>query len=418
MSQKIRAIKGMEDLYQTETLKLWRFVEQSARDIFGGAGFQEIRTPIVEDAALFERSVGEATDIVEKEMYTLLDRNEKRLALRPEGTASVVRAFIEHFTSHQILEAKFYYLGPMFRYERPQKGRYRQFHQIGAELFGTDHPLSDVEIIGLTFRLLTQLGLTNIKLKLNTLGSSACREKYLAALKDFLQGIHDKLDPATQARVQRSPLRVLDSKDPEVQKLLKQSPSILDFISEEAKEHWQQVQAGLKRMEIPFELDERLVRGLDYYEKTVFEITAEGLGAQNAVAGGGRYNRLVKDLGGPEVPAVGFALGMERLVSLLQAKNLKLPKRRRLYALGLEENSEQILFAELTKLRQAGFIAQMDFGSGSLKAKLKRASRWDADFVLILGESERDKGVVILRDMHASTQKEIPISELVTSLKI
>lgn len=416
MTQKIRAIKGMDDLFAPEQVALWQWVEQKARDIFGAAGFQEIRTPIVEEAALFERSVGEATDIVEKEMYTLTDRKGKRLALRPEGTAGVVRAFIEHFTSHQINEGRFYYFGPFFRYERPQKGRYRQFNQIGAEIFGTDHPLSDVEMISLVMQLLQKVGLQKIQLKLNCLGTMACRDRYREALQKFLEGIHEQLDQDTQERVRRNPLRVLDSKDPKVQALLKEAPDILEFLSAEAKQHWEQVQKGLQALGIPFVVDSKLVRGLDYYEMMVFEITAEGLGAQNAVAGGGRYNDLVQDLGGPKVPAVGFALGMERLIALLMEHGPKLPQAKRVYAMGLDPLSEELLLQQLAPLREVGGVVQLDMGGGSLKAKLKRADRWQADYVLILGESEREKNVVILRDMKASEQKEVALEKLIETV--
>ena len=414
--QKFTAVKGMEDLFQPEQVHLWRTVEGKAREIFGRAGFQEIRTPVTEDAGLFERSVGEATEIVEKEMYILKDRNEKRLALRPEGTASVVRAFIEHFTDHQVNEGRFFYMGPMFRYERPQKGRLRQFHQIGAEIFGADHPFVDAEMIGLVDQLFHELHLDKLKLQINSLGTRECRAKYIEALRSFLEKIGGGLDKEVQERVKRNPLRVLDSKDEKVVALLQSAPKILDFLSPESKSHFEKVQEGLAQMHIPFEINPKMVRGLDYYEKTVFEFISGELGAQNAVAGGGRYNDLVADLGGPPVPAVGFALGMERLISLLPQEKLAAESLPRIYCIALDEVSAGDLFSQLKDLREAGLLVQMDLGVGSLKNKMRRASNWQADTVVISGEDERKKGVVVLRNMKDSTQEEVPAEELFTSL--
>lgn len=416
MSQKITGIKGMEDLYQAEDVRLWQKVEEKARKTFEPAGFQEIRTPIVEDAALFERSVGEATDIVEKEMYILYDRNEKRLALRPEGTASIVRSFIEHFTSHNISEGRFYYLGPMYRYERPQKGRLRQFYQIGAEVFGTDHPLADAEMIALVVQLFKELGLKKYELQLNSLGSRECRIKYREALKKFLTKVCGAWDKEVQERVQRNPLRVLDSKDEAVQKALEQAPNILDFLSSESKSHFEEVQRALQQIGISFTVNPRTVRGLDYYEKTVFEFISEELGAQNTVAAGGRYNDLVKDLGGPPVPGVGFALGMERLTSLLPRESITGSALPRVYLIGLDEQADQDLFTQLEGIREAGAQVQMDFGGSSLKSKMRRASKWDAQWVVLAGHEERSRGVIVVRNMEAGNQEEIPPDELISHL--
>jgi histidyl-tRNA synthetase len=414
--QKFKAVKGMEDLIQPEQLHLWRSAEAKAREVFGRAGFQEIRTPIAEEAGLFERSVGESTEIVEKEMYTLVDRNDNRLALRPEGTASVVRAFIEHFTDHQVTEARFLYMGPMFRYERPQKGRLRQFHQIGAEIFGADHPYLDAELIGLVDQLFHELHLDKLQLKINSLGSRECRAKYIEALKVFLEKIRGDLDPDVQERVERNPLRILDSKDEKVLALLSGAPRILDYLSSESREHFEKVQEGLAQLQIPFEVDPKMVRGLDYYEKTVFEFISPDLGAQNAVAGGGRYNDLVADLGGPSVPAVGFALGMERLISLLPQEKLASEELPRIYCLALDEASARELFSQLKDLREAGLMVQMEFGEGSLKSKMRKAAKWNAEIVVISGEAERNKGVVVIRNMKDSSQEEVPAEELFTTL--
>lgn len=412
MGNKITGVKGMEDLHGKEEAKTWQRIEQQARSLFETAGFQEIRTPVVEDAALFERGVGAETEIVEKEMYTLLDRNGHRLALRPEGTASVVRAFIEHYTDHQRTEGRFYYLGPMFRYERPQKGRLRQFHQIGAEIFGADHPLVDAELIALAAQLLKDAGAADCELHLNSLGSGACRENYMQSLVNYLQSVAELLCDDCRRRIIRNPLRALDCKKPSCIQATQNAPLIADSWSEESRKHFERVQSGLKDLDVPFVISPRLVRGLDYYERTVFEFTSKSLGAQNAVAAGGRYNNLVEDLGGPSVPGVGFALGMERLVALLPAEAKGSFGRPRVYLIGLGEAQEAELFRQLKGLREVGVVAEMDYGEGALKHKLKRADRWGAQWVILFGEDEAKKGVVVVRSMSDGSQEEIPFAEL------
>ncbi len=412
MGKKFTGVKGMEDLTDPKQVKLWQYVEQRARAILEPAGFQEIRTPILENADLFERSVGQSTEIVEKEMYTLVDRSENRLALRPEGTASVVRAFIEHFTDRQETEGRFYYLGPMYRYERPQKGRLRQFSQIGTEIFGADHPLLDAELIGLAHQLFQDLGLTDLQLQLNSLGSREDRDRYRAALGEYLKGIAEKLCEDCRRRIERNPLRALDCKKQGCVEATKDAPAMTEFLSAETRGHFESLQAALKAQDIPFSLNPRLVRGLDYYEKTVFEFISPGLGAQNAVAAGGRYNDLVSELGGPEVPAVGFAIGMERLISLLPPNLVHGFEKPRVYLLGLDDASNQDLFRHLKDLREAGVVAELDYGSGSLKSKMRRASRWRAQWVILYGEEERKKGVAVVRNMDDGAQEEIPFDEL------
>jgi histidyl-tRNA synthetase len=416
MSKLITGVKGMEDLYRPEDAKLWQRIEQQVRSLFEPAGFEEMRTPVVEDAALFERSVGEETEIVEKEMYTLLDRNGHRLALRPEGTASVVRAFIEHFTSHQKTEGRFYYLGPMFRYERPQKGRLRQFHQIGAEIFGPDHPLADAELISLTHQFLRDLGVSGVELHLNSLGSRECRDRYRQELVAYLQGVVELLCEDCRRRIVRNPLRALDCKKPGCVHATKNAPSIAGSWSQESRAHFERVQAGLADLGVPYVLSPRLVRGLDYYERTVFEFIAKDLGAQNTVAAGGRYNDLVEDLGGPSIPGVGFALGIERLVSLLSPEARESAPRPRVYLVGLGAPQERELFLRLQGLREAGVVAELDYGEGSLKSKMKRADRWGAQWAVLYGEDEAKKGVVVVRNMSDGTQEEIAFSELFTRL--
>lgn len=417
MGKKVSGIKGMEDLHQPQQVRLWQWVESRAKQIFEAAGFQELRTPIVEDAGLFERSVGEHTDIVEKEMYTLEDRKGKRLALRPEGTASVVRAFVEHYTSHNIHEGRFYYLGPMYRYERPQKGRFRQFYQIGTEVFGSDHPLVDAELIYLGQQLFKELGLHDqVSLQLNSLGSLECRNRYREALKGFLEKVKGDFSEEARERLERNPLRLLDSKEEAVQESLAAAPVMTDFLSDESKAHFEEVQWGLKELEVPFELNPRIVRGLDYYEKTVFEWVGVGLGAQNAVAAGGRYNHLVKDLGGPDLPGVGFALGMERVVSLVPPERLSEGPTPRVYLIPLDETAGRELFLQLNELREAGAKVHLDLEGHSLKSKMRRAAKWKADWGVIRGPEERAKGVVVFRNMKESSQEEIPADELLSRL--
>jgi len=412
MGKKIEGVKGMQDLVDARQVKIWQHIERRARAIFEPAGFQEIRTPLVEDVALFERGVGEATEIVEKEMYTLTDRNDKLLALRPEGTASVVRAFVEHFAGHQQNEGRFYYFGPMYRYERMQKGRLRQFHQIGIEVFGADHPILDAEVMGLGQQFFSDLGIAGLSLQINSLGSKACREKYIAALRAFLEGVREQLCTDCQRRIERNPLRVLDCKKESCGVVLQNAPLLPDYLSEESRSHFAQVQSALQLQDIPFQLNPRLVRGLDYYEKTVFEFVSGELGAQNTLCAGGRYNDLVHDLGGPSIPAVGFALGMERLVSLIPEERSQGYEAPRVYMIGLDDAASRDLFPQLKGLRESGVVAELDFGGGSLKNKLKRADRWQAQWAIIYGEDERKKGVVIVRSMGDGTQEEIPFDEL------
>jgi histidyl-tRNA synthetase len=411
MSQKINSIRGMEDLFDPEEVKKWHWVEHKAREIFQTAGFQEIRTPILEEATLFERSVGDTTEIVEKEMYTLLDRNGKKLAMRPEGTASVVRAFVEHFTSHQIQEGRFYYFGPMFRYERPQKGRLRQLHQVGVEVFGVDHPWVDAEVIGLIHQYFFEVGIEHLTLSINSLGTRECRERYLKALSQFLSTLQDALCDECQKRMDRNPLRVLDCKKEGCIEATAKAPQIFDFLSDESKNHFLQLQEGLKSLNIPYQINHRLVRGLDYYEKTVFEFLSGELGAQNSVAGGGRYNDLVKDLGGPQVPAIGFAVGIERLISILHHEKIPFQTKTRVYLVGLDEDSTQELFKFLKPLRASGLVVEQDFAPGSLKSKMRRADRWKAEYVAICGEEERKRGVVILRNMKNQSQEEVLLQD-------
>ena len=385
----LRAVKGMNDLFCPE-LNIWQKIEKTAAEIFSAYGFQEIRTPILEELSLYVRGVGEESDIVAKEMYALKDRDEKMLSLRPEGTAGVVRAVIENSKVGLDGELKSFYVGPMFRRERPQKGRLRQFHQIGVEFFGVAEASVDVEVIAMLHDFLAALGLQDLKLILNTLGQPEERVDYLKALYDYFVFHSDNICSDCQRRLQKNTLRILDCKQPQCVKISEDAPLILAFLSEESLEHFNEVQAGLTRLSIPYEVSPRLVRGLDYYNRTVFEIVASsGLGAQNAVAAGGRYDGLVKKLGGSDVPAFGFAAGIERIVLLLieqsgaaQAIPLDVVL---VYA---DSIGKEKAFELLYQLRRKNIKADLDHKSRSVKAQMRRADRLGSKTVLVIGEKE------------------------------
>ncbi|MEB3212618.1 MAG: histidine--tRNA ligase, partial [Leptolyngbyaceae bacterium] len=313
----VKAIRGTRDILP-EDIGHWQHVEAIARETLGRAAFREIRTPIFEQTSLFERGIGEATDVVGKEMYSFTDRGDRPITLRPENTAGVVRAFIEHNLYAQGGVQRLWYTGPMFRYERPQAGRQRQFHQLGVEVIGSADPRADVEVIALAMDLLSQLGITELSLNLNSVGNFGDRQRYREALVDYFTPFKDELDADSQERLTRNPLRILDSKDQRTQEIATDAPSLLDYLEDDSKRHFERVQALLTNLNIVYELNPRLVRGLDYYTHTAFEIISNNLGAQGTVCGGGRYDGLVTQLGGPDTPAVGWAIGMERLILLLQ----------------------------------------------------------------------------------------------------
>ncbi len=389
----------MVDLLPEHT-PLWQHVEATARAHFQRAAVQEIRTPLLEVTELFARGIGEATDVVGKEMYTFLDRGERSCTLRPEGTASVVRAAIQHGLLSQGSQ-RLWYGGPMFRYERPQAGRQRQFHQIGLELLGFADARSDVEAIAIAWDLLADLGVAGLALELNTLGSPDDRVRYRQQLVAWLEAHRDQLDADSQARIHANPLRVLDSKHPDTQALLAGAPSLADALSSESRERFAQVQAGLAALAIPFQLNPRLVRGLDYYSHTAFEITSSQLGAQATVCGGGRYDGLVQQLGGPPTAAIGWALGMERLVLLLSQVSAPPVQPLDLYVVSRGEAAEALAVPLARSCRAAGLAVEWD-GSGAAFAKqFKRADRSGARFAAVIGDGEAAEGVVRLKHLRA-----------------
>jgi len=411
----IKAIKGVKDLLPEESPR-WRFIEDTGRRWAQRYGFQEIRVPIFETTTLFARSIGATTDIVEKEMYTFADRDGSSLTLRPEGTAGTVRAFIEHNRAADPRPQKFYYTGPMFRHERPQAGRLRQFHQFGVESFGIANPRADVEVISLLWRLLSDLSLPGLTLEINNLGYSDDRARYKPLLVAFLKSVETRLCANCQRRIEGNPLRVLDCKVPDCRSATEDAPRLADSLSPAARDHFACVTAGLQSVGIPFDLNPRLVRGLDYYCLTAFEVTCSHLGAQNAVGAGGRYDGLVEQLGGPAVPAVGFAVGLER-IALMMPDAMIVPSAPRIYVAAFGTKAVDVGCALLDELRQAGVPADMDFRSTSLKAHLRQADRLGALYTILLGDDEIEKGTATLRNMQTKAQEDLPLRDLVSSLQ-
>ncbi len=418
MSNTLQAIRGMHDVLPQQTA-LWQFVEERLRTICQGFGYQEIRLPIVESTALFKRAIGEVTDIVEKEMYSFDDRNGDNLTLRPEGTAGCVRACIEHGLLHNQTQ-RLWYQGPMFRHERPQKGRYRQFHQIGVEAFGMPGPDIDIELILLTASLWQALGVTGLQLQLNTLGTAAERVVYRDQLVAFLRHHSASLDADSLRRLETNPLRVLDSKNPQVQALLADAPRLYDHLGAASRTHFAAVCEGLRAAGIEYEVNHRLVRGLDYYVHTVFEWVTDKLGAQGTVCAGGRYDGLVEQLGGKATPAMGFAMGIERLVALLEDHHMPvLPPQADVYivASGAASLHAQAIAQQLRNgIRGLRVISHC--GVAGFKAQFKKADRSGARLALIIGEDELAQGVIgfkPLRDQHE--QRQIPLTSLVEQVQ-
>jgi histidyl-tRNA synthetase len=409
-------IKGFKDVLPWET-GTWQRLDRVARSIFRSFGFQEIIPPLMERTELFSRSIGEDTDIVSKEMYTLPDSKGRGMTLRPEATASLVRAYIQHRLYEKNPIQKLFLIGPMFRHERPQKGRFRQFHQIDAEIFGDPGPRSDAEIIVLAMALFEAVGLSGLSLQINSLGNPDCRSAFREELKKYLARKISFLCSDCRRRAETNPLRVFDCKEEGCREVISNAPSILDYICEDCTAHFKSLQEYLQISGIPFTVNHKLVRGLDYYTRTTFEIQTQSLGAQNAVLGGGRYDGLSKQLGGPDHPAIGFALGIERMVTLLDEQDRKAPPVPDLFIAGLGPEAEKKVFQWANSLRKTGVWVEIDYGSKGLKAQLKRADRLGAAMVLIVGDDEIASGKGILRDMAAKAQTEVALDDLVTYFK-
>ena len=404
MSKSIQAVRGMNDLLP-DAVDRWRAVEEAAREVMLSYGYREIRLPIVEKSELFARSIGSLTDIVEKEMYSFEDRSGDNLTLRPEGTAGCVRAGIENGFLHNQIQ-RLWYAGPMFRHERPQKGRYRQFHQIGVEAFGIESPDVDAEIILMCVRLWRTLGLEGLALQINSLGTLAARTEYRRELLRYLETQRAKLDEDSLRRLDKNPLRILDSKNPDMQGIIAEAPSLMDHLDDDSRRHFERLREYLAQAGVSFTVNPRLVRGLDYYTRTVFEWTTDRLGAQAAVCAGGRYDGLVEQLGGRPAPAAGFAIGMERLVELLAQQEEVRGVRPQAYLVLLGEAAEKQGMVLAEQLRDNGVRIEFNCGAGGLKAQLKRADRSGARFALILGDEEVKIGSVAVKDLRQAENQE------------
>jgi histidyl-tRNA synthetase len=415
VAKNIQAIRGMND-YLPEETALWQRIEGILKQVLASYGYSEIRTPIVEQTPLFKRAIGEVTDVVEKEMYTFEDRNGDSLTLRPEGTASCVRAGIEHGLLYN-QEQRLWYIGPMFRHERPQKGRYRQFHQIGAEVFGLAGPDIDAELIMLTARWWRELGIEqHVSLELNSIGSTEARARYREALIAFLEQHKEALDEDSQRRMYTNPLRVLDSKNAQVQALLDDAPQLGDYLDDESREHFAGLCAYLDAAGISYTVNQRLVRGLDYYNRTVFEWVTTSLGSQGTVCAGGRYDGLVEQLGGRSAPGVGFAMGLERLVLLVQAVNPEFKANSvvdiYLVSSGSGTQAPAMLLAEQVRDRLPGCRLMTNYGGGNFKKQFARADKWGASVALVLGEDEVANGNVVVKDLRSGEQQTVPQSDV------
>ncbi len=413
MSEKISAPKGMLDILPGESNK-WTALERVIRDICTRYGFEEIRTPVPEHTEVFSRGVGDTTDVVSKEMYTFEDKGGRSITLRPEGTAGVVRSFLENGLYNAPLPVKLFYLISCYRYEKPQKGRLREFHQFGIEMFGATDPISDATVISLPHRIFEELGVSGVKLHLNSIGCRECRGKYRETLKAYFEDKKDKLCPTCLTRLEKNPMRILDCKDAGCKELSREAPLILDHICDDCKDHFEQVQRYLTAMGIPFEIDPRIVRGLDYYNRTVFEFVSCDLGAQSTVCGGGRYDGMTTQLGGEDYPGIGFAMGIERFLLMLESQGITLGETvgPDLYIAPMGEAAKEKTAALMARLIAEGASVSTDLMGKSLKAQMKYANKIGAKYVLVLGDGELESGKATLKNMQGGEPNEIAIDSL------
>ncbi len=409
----ISAPKGTKDLLPDQVYK-WHYVENKFSDICKRYGFKEIRTPMFEHTEVFARGIGDTTDVVQKEMYTFNDHAGRSITLKPEGTSGAVRAFIEHKQYAEVQPTKYYYNTDCFRYEKPQAGRLRHFHQFGIEVFGTSNMLADAEVISLGYDFLTELGITEIQLRINSVGCPDCRRKYRDALKEFLKPRYDELCNTCKDRYERNPMRILDCKSEICKKIVENAPRMLDYLCDDCRNAFEELKTNLTSMGIEYVIDPNIVRGLDYYTKTAFEFVTTKIGAQGTVCGGGRYDHLIEELGGPPIPGVGFGLGIERLIMLMEANDVKFPEESRpeVFIAVMGEAAKSFGLKLCRELRQKGVIAEMDTLSRNIKGQFKYADRLGAKYTLVIGEDELKKGVVSLKDMAKSEQREIKIENI------
>ena len=415
----IKVPKGTQDILP-ENISKWYYIEDMIKEILNKYGYKEIRTPFFEYTDLFVRGIGESTDIVTKEMFTFPDRKGRSLTLRPEGTAPVIRAYLENGMDRISKVIKLFYLGPMFRCEKPQAGRFRQFNQFGIEVIGTKSPAADAEVIITVLDVYKKLGLKNLEILINSVGCKKCRVDYIQKLKKYLKDKKDFLCSECKERYSKNPLRVLDCKKDSCKKITESAPVIIKNLCQDCESHFAQVKLYLDDQKIIFHEDPRLVRGLDYYTKTAFEIISGGLGAQNAIGGGGRYDDLVEELGGKPTPAVGFAAGIERMIIAIDQQKIEWPVEKRIdvFVAKVNEKNKDTAFRLLQKIRNAGLSADMDYSEGSLKSQMRIANKIGARYTVIVGEEELSKNMVILRNMQTKEQKEIKIDNLIDELTL
>ena len=410
-----KAVKGTKDMLPKEAYKN-QYVENTARDIAERFGFKEIRTPVFEHTELFQRGVGDTTDVVQKEMYTFDDKGGRSITLRPEGTAGAARSFLENGLSNEALPQKVYYITSCYRYEKPQSGRLREFHQFGVECFGADSPLADAEIISLASAYFKELGVKDLSLEINSIGCPVCRAEYHKALKEYFSGRKDALCDTCGDRLERNPMRILDCKSPVCSEIAKDAPVVLDYLCDECKEHFEEVKKYLKALDVDFTVNPKIVRGLDYYTKTVFEFISNAIGAQGAVCAGGRYDGLIEELGGQKTPSLGFGLGIERLLLLMEAQGCEFPKEAKpdLFIAAVGEKAK-LKAADIAKdMREEGYTCIYDINGRGLRAQMKYANKLDAQYTVVLGDDEIDSGIAKLKNMESGEESEIALQTFVS----
>jgi len=407
------APKGTKDILPNQVYK-WHYVENAFREACSRYVFKEIRTPVFEHTELFARGVGDTTDIVEKQMYTFEDYGKRSITLRPEGTSPVVRAFVEHKLYADVQPSKYYYVIPCFRYEKPQSGRLREFHQVGIEIFGTDNMMADAEVIGFASDFFNSLGINDLELRINSIGCPECRETYRKALRDFLKDKYDDLCDTCKNRYDRNPMRILDCKSATCQELVKGAPVMLDYLCDDCKTSFDDLKKNLDAMEIEYIVDSGIVRGLDYYTKTAFEFVSNRIGAQGTVCGGGRYDNLIELIGGPPIPGVGFGLGIERLLMILEATGNEIPEPENLdvFIAVMGERAKMFGLKLMRDLRNQGVKVEMDGLGRNIKGQFKYSDRLESKYTIIIGDNELDQNMVSIKNMETSEQKQVPLQDI------
>ncbi len=415
MALLTKAIKGTKDVLPKDVHKN-QYIESTALGVAENFGYKEIRTPVFEHTELFQRGVGDTTDVVQKEMYTFDDKGGRSITLRPEGTAGAVRSYLENGLCNEALPQKVCYLTSCYRYEKPQAGRLREFHQFGIECFGTASPLADAEIISLAKSIFDTLGIKDLSLEINSIGCPTCRKEYHKALKEYFCNHTDELCETCKDRLDRNPMRILDCKSPICSKIAQDAPVVTDYLCEECREHFDTVQKYLKTMNIDYTINSKIVRGLDYYTKTVFEFVSDSIGAQGTVCGGGRYDGLVDELGGQKTPSLGFAMGLERLMLLMEAQNTPFPEANKpdLFVVALGEKATLKSLEIVKDMREEGFGALLDLNQRSIRAQMKYADKLDAKFTIVIGDNEVEKGIAVLKNMKTGEENEISLTTFVS----